>query len=523
MRGRPDEPSRNGGRAYPWESDPDYHLEGPTTPVRGRSAPPRGPQPVSPFYPDEVYEPRPPRAEQPTRPEPEPAVPPNAPPPPKKLTVTRVMMWRSRHLTQQAVRAFRRGVHADGARESGLAALTYATMLNYAVDAAIAVAMANTLFFSAASAESKGKVALYLLITVAPFALVAPVVGPFLDRLQQGRRAALAISFGVRIVLTAIMALNFDGWALYPAALGCMVLSRSFGVLNAAVTPRVLPPQLDLVRTNSRLTVFGLVASLAFGAIAAGLGQLFDSPGALWFASLICVLGVWSCFQVPSWVEVTEGEVPAALGAHPKRKRQPMGRVLVVALWANGTIRVLTGFLMLFAAFAVKAQTQGDAFLQLLLLGVIGAAAGAGNFLGNAIGARLSFSKPDQLLLACVATPLAATIVAAIWGNLITAAVVGLVGATGSALAKVCLDAVVQRDMPEESRASAFGRSETILQLSWTFGGAVGLLLPPEYWIGFTVVSALLLLGFIQTLLTGRGSSMIPGIGGDRPLRPATT
>ena len=65
-------------------------------------------------------------------------------------------------------------------------------MANYASDAALAVALANTLFFSAASAESKGKVALYLLITVAPFALVAPVIGPALDRLQQGRRAAMA-------------------------------------------------------------------------------------------------------------------------------------------------------------------------------------------------------------------------------------------------------------------------------------------------------------------------------------------
>ncbi|GAA2790156.1 MFS transporter [Crossiella cryophila] len=538
MRPGPDEPTRNGsrgrtrgyeppaagdsgGRSYPWQDDPDYQGERRTEPVRRRTPPPPPPPPrstrphrppPSPYYPDEQYE-------EPTAPQPQP----EGPTPPKKITVTRVMMWRSKHLTQQAVRAFRRGVHADGARESGLSALTYATMLNYAVDAAIAVAMANTLFFSAASAESKGKVALYLLITVAPFALVAPVVGPLLDRLQQGRRLALGVSFAGRIALAAVMALNFDSWALYPAALGCMVLSRSFGVLKAAVTPRVLPDELDLVKTNSRLTVFGLVASVAFGGIAAGLGQLFGPQGALWFTAAICAVGVWSCVRIPAWVEVTEGEVPATVGAHPKRARQPMGRVLVVTLWANATIRVLTGFLMLFAAFAVKAQTQGEPVMQLLLLGIIGAAAGIGNFLGSAVGARLSFTKPDQLLLVCVGSTLAATVVAAVFGGLTTAAIVGLVGATASALAKVCLDAVVQRDMPEESRASAFGRSETVLQLAWTLGGAVGLLLPPEYWLGFTVVSVLLAVGFTQTLLAGRGSSLIPGFGGDRPLRPATT
>jgi len=85
-----------------------------------------------------------------------------------------------------------------------------------------------------------------------------------------------------------------------------------------------------------------------------------------------------------------------------------------------------------------------------------------------------------------------------------------LVAATTSALLKVCLDAVVQRDVPEASRASAFGRSETILQLSWVFGGALGVLLPPTWWIGFTVIAVVVALGTVQTVLISRGSSMLP-------------
>ncbi len=65
--------------------------------------------------------------------------------------------WRGRQLTEQGVRRFHGAAGADGADRSGLRALTYATMAN---DAAIAVALANTLFFSAATAESKSKVAL---------------------------------------------------------------------------------------------------------------------------------------------------------------------------------------------------------------------------------------------------------------------------------------------------------------------------------------------------------------------------
>lgn len=441
---------------------------------------------------------------------------------PKKLTVTRVAAMRSRQLTSQAVHAFRRAARADGAEESGLTALTYATMLNYASDAAMAVALANVLFFSPASADSsKAKVALYLLITVAPFALVAPIIGPALDRIQRGRRLAMCLASVGQALMCLLMALNFDTWLLYPAALGKMVMSKSFTVLKAAVTPRVLPPEITLAKTNSRLTVFGLAAGTVFGGIGALFATVFNSPAALWFTGVICAVGAMQALRIPSWVEVTEGEVPTSLSARPgKPRRQPMGRHVVVALSANGTVRVLTGFLMMFAAFAVRAQHEGEALTQLLLLGLIAGAAGVGSFAGNAVGARMHVGRPEQVVLGCIIGTLASTVIAAIAAGIVTAALVGLVGATASALAKASLDAVIQDDMPEESRASAFGRSETVLQLSWVFGGVIGILLPPTYWIGFLVVSILLAIGLVQTLLIRQGGSLIPGFGGDRPVRP---
>ncbi|WP_199431338.1 MFS transporter [Qaidamihabitans albus] len=448
----------------------------------------------------------------------------SAPRLPKKITVTRVAAMRGRHFTEQAVGAFHRATRADGADKSGLTSLTYAVMLNYASDAAMAVALANTLFFAASSGESRGRVALYLLITIAPFALVAPVIGPALDRIQRGRRLAMCVASAGQALMCVLMALHFNDWGLYPAALGKMVLSKSFMVLKAAVTPRVVPPDITLSKTNARLAVFGLASAGVFGAIASGFNGAFGSAGALWFTAVICVVGAVQAMRIPSWVEVTEGEVPATLSAGAERKkRQPMGRHVVVALWANGSIRILTGFLMMFAAFAVKAQTEDSGqspFVQLLLLGIIGVAAAAGGFLGNALGSRLQIGKPDQVVLGCLAGTLLSTVLAALLSGIATAAVVGLVGATASALAKNSLDAVIQHDMPEESRASAFGRSETVLQLSWVCGGAVGLLLPPTYWIGFLTVSLLLAVGLAQTWLVRKGTSLIPGLGGDRPLRP---
>ncbi|AOS65823.1 MFS transporter [Actinoalloteichus hymeniacidonis] len=438
---------------------------------------------------------------------------------PKKLTVTRVAIHRSRQLTGQAFQAFRRAAHADGADKSGLNRLTYAVMMNYAVDAAIAVALANTLFFSAATGESRGRVALYLLITVAPFALIAPIIGPALDRFQRGRRIALAASFFARIGLAAVMAVNFDSWLLYPAALGCMVMSKSFGVLKGAVTPRVLPMEITLVETNARLNIFGLAAGGVFGAIASGLAALTGSSGALWFTAALAATGVVLCLRIPAWVEVTEGEVTASLSSAPRKTRHPMGSAIRTGLWGTGTARTLTGFLTFFAAFVVKAETEESPAVQLMLLGLIVGAAGLGNFVGNAVGARLRLGKPHQVIVISVSMALATTVFAAIMPGILTAALVGLVGSTASALAKISLDSVVQREMPEEARASAFGRTETILQLAWVFGGVLGLLLPPSYWIGFAVLSVLLVFGLVQTVLARNGKSLLP-TRGVRPTPP---
>ena len=62
-----------------------------------------------------------------------------------------------------------------------------------------------------------------------------------------------------------------------------------------------------------------------------------------------------------------------------------------------------------------------------------------------------------------------------------------------------------------------------MLQLAWCFGGAIGLLLPPVYWLGFLLVSLLLAIGLAQTFLVQRGGSLVPGLSGKRPRHPART
>lgn len=463
----------------------------------------------------------------------------------ERITVTRAAAMRSREMGSRMYSMVQRAATADGADKSGLTALTWPVVANFAVDSAMAVALANTLFFAAASGESKSKVALYLLITIAPFAVIAPLIGPALDRLQHGRRVALALSFALRTLLAVLLIMNYDGatgsfpsMVLYPCALAMMVLSKSFSVLRSAVTPRVMPPSIDLVRVNSRLTVFGLLGgTIAGGAIAGGVEflctHLFKLPGALFVVVAVTIAGAFLSMRIPRWVEVTAGEVPATLSyrrdGDQRRRwpdevkrvggtlRQPLGRNIITSLWGNCTIKVMVGFLFLYPAFVAKAH-QANGWAQLAMLGMIGAAAAIGNFAGNFTSARLQLGRPAVLVVRCAVAVCAVALAAAVAGTLMVTVIATLITSGSSAIAKASLDASLQHDLPEESRASGFGRSESTLQLAWVLGGALGVLVYTELWVGFTAVSALLILGLAQTLVSFRGDSLIPGLGGNRPV-----
>jgi len=461
----------------------------------------------------------------------------------QKVTVTRAAAQRSREMGSRMYGLVHRAATADGADKSGLTALTWPVVAHFAVDAAMAVALANTLFFAAASGESKSKVALYLVITIAPFAVIAPLIGPALDRLQHGRRVALATSFMLRTALAVVLIANYDGatgsfpsWVLYPCALGMMVLSKSFSVLRSAVTPRVLPPTIDLVRVNSRLTTFGLLGgTMVGGGIAAGAEWafgLFHLPGALYVIVAATVAGAALSMHIPKWVEVTAGEVPATLTyhggsgelrRHPEHHqtsgaaRQPLGRNIITSLWGNCTIKVMVGFLFLYPAFVAKSH-DASGWEQLRILGVIGAAAAIGNFAGNFTAARLKLGFPALLVVRCSVAVTAGALATALTGKLMVAALATLVTSAAAAIAKASLDASLQDDLPERSRASAFGRSESLLQLAWVAGGAMGVLVYTELWVGFTAITAVLILGLAQTVVSYFGESLIPGFGGNRPV-----
>ncbi|MEV7687189.1 MFS transporter [Streptomyces bungoensis] len=413
-----------------------------------------------------------------------------------------------------AARGIRRATHAHGAGESGLGKLIELHAVNGAGDVMVTVALASTVFFSVPTDEARGRVALYLAITMAPFTVLAPVIGPLLDRLPHGRRAAMAGAMLARALLALIIsgAVATGSLELYPAALGVLVASKAYGVVRSAVVPRLLPPAFSLVKANSRVTLAGLLATGVAAPIAAGLHALGD-PWPLYGAFVIFAGGTFLSFSLPPKVDSAKGEDVALLAADEQHRHGPhraqrqvkrpglrtVGPAVTHALGANAALRCLSGFLIFFLAFLLREHPlTGES--AAVSLGIVGVAAGIGNALGTAVGAWLRSRAPEVIIVTVVAVALGTAVVAAVFFGAFLVACLAAVAGFAQALAKLALDALIQRDVPELVRTSAFARSETLLQVAWVFGGAVGIVMPLNGTAGLVVAAALVAAGWVSTL-----------------------
>ncbi|WP_411137726.1 MFS transporter [Streptomyces sp. C10] len=430
-----------------------------------------------------------------------------------------------------AARGVRRATHAHGAGESGLGKLIELHAVNAAGDMMITVALASTVFFAVPTNEARGRVALYLAVTMAPFALLAPVVGPLLDRVPHGRRAAMAGSMLARALLALTMsgAVATGGLELYPAALGVLVSSKAYGVVRSAVVPRLLPPRISLVKANSRVTLAGLLATGLAAPAGAGL-HLIGPSWPLYGACVVFAAGTVLSFTLPHKVDSAKGEGRARLASRDAATRsadagrkpglRTVGPSVLHGLQANACLRALSGFLTFFLAFLLREHPLGG-LGPATSLGLVVVAAGTGNALGTAVGAWLKARGPERIIAAMLGLALCATVVAAVFYQAVAVVVVTAAAAAAGlcqALAKLSLDAMIQRDVPEEVRTSAFARSETALQMSWVVGGAIGISLPLVGTLGMAVAAGLVALG---VALAVRGLLSAARRGGTRSSRVA--
>ena len=395
----------------------------------------------------------------------------------------------------RSVRKARQLTHAHGAGESGLARLLEMHAFNTAGDAAVAVALAGTVFFSVPTGEARDQVALFLGLTMLPFAIVAPLIGPFLDRFRRGRRWAIGTTMAVRAFCCWALAgaVAADSAWLFPAALGCLVSSKAYGVTRASAVPRVLPSEFTLVKANSRISLTGTAGAVVSAPLAVGLAQL-GSQWTLRYAFALFVVATVLAMLLPPAVDSSEGEEQVAMSQLGNSRRGIPSQV-VTALRCNAGLRFLSGFLTLFMAFLLRQHPfPGWEDRATLLLALVIGAAGLGNTLGTLVGSVLKVVKPPVVVVTVLLIDVAVVTTTTVLYSLVTAVALGLTVGICQSLGKLSLDALIQQDVPESVRTSVFARSETLLQLSWVTGGFVGILVPlqPER-LGLGLTAGLLL------------------------------
>ncbi len=220
---------------------------------------------------------------------------------------------------------------ASGAGRTGLSNLIELTAAGSVGDAFVAVALAGSLFFSASVDQARGRAAIALLVTIAPYAILAPLIGPLLDRVRQGNRYILMGTLLARGLLCWGMASavqHNDAITLLPAAFGVLVLQKAYGVTRAAVTPRLLPSEITLVTANARSNLASLIATSAGAILALGVDEATGGHGggAAWVlrvGTVIYLAATVLAMRLPDRVDATQDADTVAADATQPAPRRP--------------------------------------------------------------------------------------------------------------------------------------------------------------------------------------------------------
>jgi hypothetical protein len=348
-------------------------------------------------------------------------------------------------------------------REAGSSAFGRLLLLQAcgaAGDALVALALAGSLFFSVPETAARNRVVLYLVVTLAPIALVAPILAGLLDRHRAGLRAALVVSAGGRAVLAWLLATRLDAFFLFPAAFGLLALSRVALVARGAILPAVVPADRPLVAANGSLAKASALAGAVALPVGLGLIEAVGAGAEVRLAACVYALGA-----LPSW-GLPGGREPRAAEQWVKARGDRRPLAVRQAVVATAGMRFLAGFLAFHLAFALRREG-----LSTIGLGLLIGSAALGSLLGAVLAGRWRRALTEHgIIVSSLAVAGLAGVGVGLWFSIPAAA--ALTGAFGvaSGASKVAFDSLVQQATPEAARGWVFARFESVLQLGWVCG-----------------------------------------------------
>ena len=349
-------------------------------------------------------------------------------------------------------------------------------------DTFVTMALAGSLFFSISPDAARNRVALYLVLTVAPFAVVAPWLGPLLDRSRNGRRTMLIVANAGRAVACVLMARHIQSLLLFPEAFAVLVLSKAYSITKSSLVPATVADESALVEANSRLAVLAVLAGFVAaipGAAVLKIGFL----GAEWVMRLAAVAFTAAAIAGMRLERVPDQKGPAVTLAEEKAELHTAAIRLSVS--AMAVLRAVVGFLVFLTAFAFR-RDQAAAWW----FGVVIAASMVGSFIGAAMAPWLRRATAEERILAgaLVAVAVVGGLAARAGGRVSFALLAAVVGAAASA-GKLAFDSIVQRDAPDAVRGRTFARFETRFQVVWVVGAFIPVVISIPGWLGMAVIA----------------------------------
>lgn len=328
-------------------------------------------------------------------------------------------------------------------------------------DTLVTLSLAGSLFFSVEPDAARGNVALYLALTVAPFAIVGPLIGPAIDRARGGRRMMMFGSAVIRSLMAVLMMFHLDSLLLYPEAFTVLVAGKTYHVSKSAIVPTLVRRDVELVEANSKLVLLGGLAGAFVFLPGAGLRWIDDSLPLL-VAALVFAAAAALSLKLPS---------TAVMTAPPSQRARSELRSagIVLAASAMALLRAMVGFLTFLLVFWLRTN---DAHLA--WFGLIGLSAVIGS-LGGAVSAPFvrRVLREEMILATVLIASAAISFVAASSPSRALAMIVALVVGSSTSLGKLSFDAIVQRDAPDANQGASFAKFETRFQLAWVMAALI--------------------------------------------------
>lgn len=346
--------------------------------------------------------------------------------------------------------------------DRALAPLSVAHFLASVADAFIAVSLARSLFFNLSPDASRKQVLLYLFVAVAPLAVLAPLIGPAVDRFRKRQRVLASVCYGLRALFCLALAGSLLQLSFYGFALGLLVIGKASGIVKQALVPLLVADPAHLVGANARLARLSGIAGAVGGAIAIGLLRVVGPEWLLGAAAMVFVAaGVAICFiQTQSGPDVSLTEVEYAELHLPT---VVVGGIGVMA------IRAAVGFFVFTLAFTLRRASE-PAWVYGIAIVLYGAGAFAGNIVAPVLRRRF---QDHQLIALALAAPTIPIIIGILGVSrpllLAIAALIGL----STTLGRNGFDSLLQHRAPVALRGRAAARYETRFQLLWAVGGVV--------------------------------------------------